>query len=159
KLLWIVGAVALLVLAAVWFWTSRQEADFQAETILTRANLELQTGQTPLALQDLRLLVEKHSGTRPGKEACYYLANGYFQLEDYQQAEHYYTKFLGSSGDYPLITASAYAGLASCLELKGKNKEAAENFETAVQKSSKSSATPDYLVGAIRTHAAIGDSV
>ncbi|MGH8003336.1 MAG: hypothetical protein ACRECJ_01240, partial [Limisphaerales bacterium] len=66
KFLWGVAALALLVLAGFWFLNSRREKDALAETILTRANLELQTGQLPLALQDLRLLVEKHSGTRPG---------------------------------------------------------------------------------------------
>jgi hypothetical protein len=38
KLLWALGAAAIVLLAAGWFWTSRREADAQAETILTRAN-------------------------------------------------------------------------------------------------------------------------
>lgn len=159
KFLWGLGIFALLVLAAFWFLSSRREKDTQAETILTRANLELQTGQMPLALQDLRLLVEKHSGTPAGKEGLYYLGNAYFQLSDYEQAEHYYREFLKRSGSAPVITASAYAGLATGLELKGKTKEAAENFKEAVEASKKNSQTPDYLVGAIRTHAALGDSV
>ena len=158
KLLWGIAAFVLLILAAVWFMKSRREGGAQAETILTRANLELQTQQLPLALQDLRLLVEKHSGTRAGQEGLYYLANAYFQLGDYDQAEHYYGRFVQRSGNFPVITASAYAGLAICLELKGKTKAAAENFKKAVEASKKSSQTPDYLVGAIRTHAALGDS-
>jgi tetratricopeptide (TPR) repeat protein len=158
KFLWGLAALALVVLAGVWFFNSRREKNAKAETILTRANLELQTGQLPLALQDLRLLVEKHSGTEAGKEAYYYLANAYFQISDYEQAEHYYGEFLKRAGGVPVITASAYAGLATCLELKGKNKEAAANFARAVETARGSSQTPDYLVGAIRTHAALGDS-
>jgi TolA-binding protein len=158
KFLWGLGILALLILAGFWFMNSRKEKDAEAETILTRANLELQTGQVPLALQNLRLLVEKHSGTRPGREGFYYLANAYFQLGDYQQAEHYYGEFLKRSGNAPVIAASAYAGLATCLELKGKNKEASGNFAKAVEAARGNSQTPDYLVGAVRTHAALGDS-
>ncbi|HXF48724.1 MAG TPA: tetratricopeptide repeat protein [Verrucomicrobiae bacterium] len=158
KFLWGLAALALVILAGFWYFNSQREKNAQAETILTRANLELQTGQLPLAMQDLRLLVEKHSGTKAGKEAYYYLANAYFQIADYEQAEHYYGEFLKRSGKLPVITASAHAGLATCLELKGKNKEAAGHFDRAVEAAEGNSQTPDYLVGAIRTHAAIGDS-
>ncbi len=159
KFLWGLVIFALFVLAGFWFLNSRREKDALAETILTRANLELQTGQLPLALQDLRLLVEKHSGTQPGREGFYYLANAYFQIGDYEQAEHYYGEFLKRSGASPVIAASAYAGLATCLELEGKTKEAAANFAKAVEAARGNSQTPDYLVGAVRTHAALGDSV
>ncbi len=159
KFLWGLALLALIVLAAFWFLNSRREKENLAETVLTRANLELQTGQLPLALQDLRLLVEKHSGTRAGREALYYLANTYFRLGDYEQAEHYYGEFLERSGNPPVITASAYAGMATCLELKGKTKEAAGTFAKAVEAAKGNSQTPDYLVGAIRTHAAMGDSI
>lgn len=158
KFLWVLVAAALLVLAAIWFWNSRREGGALAETILTRANLELQTGQVPLALQDLRVVVEKHSGTSAGKEGLYYLGNVYFQLDDYEQAEHYYQSFLERSGRPPVLAASACAGLGVCMELKGKTKEAAENFGKAVEAARGNSQTPDYLVGAIRTHAAFGDS-
>jgi tetratricopeptide (TPR) repeat protein len=158
KFLWGVAALALVILAGFWYFNSQREKNALAETILTRANLELQTGQLPLAMQDLRVLVEKHSGTKAGKEAHYYLANAYFQIADYEQAEHYYGEFLKRSGKLPVITASAHAGLANCLEFKGKNKEAAEQFDRAVETAEGNSQTPDYLVGAIRAHAAIGDS-
>ena len=158
RFLWSLAALALLILAGFWFLNSRREKEALAETILTRANLELQTGQLPLAMQDLRVLVEKHSGTKAGKEAYYYLANAYFQIADYEQAEHYYGEFLKRSSNSPVIAASAYAGLGTCLEMKGKTKEAAANFAQAVEKSGGNSQTPDYLVGAIRTQAALGDS-
>ncbi len=158
KLLWSLGILAVLVVAAIWFFNGRREKEAQAETILTRANLELQSGQLPLALQDLRLLVEKNAGTQAGKAGYYYLANAYFQIADYEQAEHYYGEFLKRSGNSPVIAASAYAGLAICLEQKGKNKEAAANFAKAVEAAKGNSQTPDYLVGAVRAHAAIGDS-
>jgi TolA-binding protein len=158
KFLWGLGILTILILAGIWFFTSQHEKGIQAETLLTRANLELQTGQVPLALQDLRVLVEKHGGTQAGKEGSYYLANTYFQLDDYEQAEHYYREFLGRGGNAPVVTASAHAGLAVCLELKGNTKEAAANFVKAVESAKKNSQTPDYLVGAIRAHAAIGDS-
>lgn len=158
KFLWGLAALALVLLAGFWFLNNRREKDAQAETILTRANLELQTGQLPLAMQDLRLLVEKHSGTRPGREAHYYLANAYFQIADYEQAEHYYAEFLKRSAGSPVLAASAHAGLGSCLEMKGKKKEAAASFAKAVEAARGNSQTPDYLVGAVRTHAALGDS-
>ncbi|MGH8004744.1 MAG: tetratricopeptide repeat protein, partial [Limisphaerales bacterium] len=82
-----------------------------------------------------------------------------FQIADYEQAEHYYGEFLKRSGNFPVIAASAHAGLATCLELKGKTKEAAANFAKAVDAAKGNSQTPDYLVGAVRTHAALGDSV
>ncbi|HLG94268.1 MAG TPA: tetratricopeptide repeat protein [candidate division Zixibacteria bacterium] len=158
KFLWGLAVLALLVLGGWWFLNDRREKDALAETVLTRANLELQTGQLPLALQDLRLLVEKHSGTPAGKEGFYYLANAYFQIADYEQAEHYYREFIKRSGNSPVIAASAHAGLATCLELKGRTEEAAASFVRAVEGARGNSQTPDYLVGAVRTHAALGDS-
>lgn len=158
RILWGLGAVALVVFALFWFLGSRSEEESQSQALLTRAVLEVQSGQMPLALQDLRTLVEKHSSSRAGREGYYYLANAYFQLADYDQAEHYYGKFLQEASKTAIITPSAYAGLATCEELKGKNKEAAGNFANAVEASGKGSQTPDYLVGAIRAYAAIGDS-
>lgn len=158
KILWGLGVFALLVLAGFWYWNGRSETEAAAETLLTRATLELQTGQLPLALQDLRQLVEKQSGTKAGRTALYHLGNAYYQMADYDQAEHYYGEFLKRAGNVPILTASAYAGRAACLELKGKAKPAGEDFKKAVEAAKNNSQTPDYLVGAVRTSAAAGDS-
>jgi tetratricopeptide (TPR) repeat protein len=159
KIGWGVGILAVLVLAAIWFVNGRAEKGAAAEALLTRANLEFQSGQIPLALQDYRQLVEKYSGTRAGKEGLYYLANAYFQTADYGQAELYFEKFVKSSGANPIIAASGAAGLAACLEKKQKTKEALEQYLRAVKLSKDNSQTPDYLVGAIKTASALGDSV
>jgi TolA-binding protein len=158
KLVWGAGILAALVLASIWFFNARGEKADQAETLLTRANLEFQGGQTPLALQDYRQLTEKYPGTRAGKEGLYYLANAYFQTADYNQAELYFDKFLKNSGSNDLLKASGHAGLAAALDKNGKTKEAAGHYLSAVKLSQKNSLAADYLVGAVKTHSALGDS-
>jgi tetratricopeptide (TPR) repeat protein len=158
KFLWGAGGLLFLILAGIWFFNQKAESSKKGDSLLTRANLELQVGQIPLALQDLRQLVEKHSGAKAGKEGAYYLANVYFMSEDYNQAEQYYRKYLDASAGNQLLAGSASAGLGVCYEKKGKTKEAAEAFMQAVKLSRDNFQTPDYLVGAIRNYSALGDS-
>ncbi len=151
--------MAVLLLAGFWFFNMRGKKEEAAEQLLTRANFEFQGGQVPLALQDFRQLVERNSGTSAGSEGLYYLANAYFLVGDYQQAELYFDKFVKASAKKPLLTASAYAGRALCLEKRGDTKAAAAAFEQAAKISKDSPQTPDYLVGAIRARSVLGDSV
>lgn len=157
RFLWGLLILGALVLASIWFVNGRREKAQIAETLLTRANIEFQSGQVTLALQDYRQLAEKHTGTPAGREALYYLANAYFQLADFNQAESFYGRYLDNPGN-PISAASAHAGLAECYEKKGKIKEAAENFMKAVETSDNNFGTPDYLTGAIKNYSALGDS-
>lgn len=158
RFLWGLGILAALILGSIWLINSRGEKGQEAEAFLTRATVEFQSGQVPLALQDYRQVVEKYSGTRAGTEGLYYLANAYFETGDYNQAELYYSKFLGRSEKKSLLASSAYAGLALCYEKKAKIKEAAEAFMRAVEAAGGNFQTPDYLVGAIRNYSILGDS-
>jgi len=158
RFLWGAGIFAVIILAGIWFINGRREKDVKAEALLTRANLELQSGQVPLALQDLRQLVEKHAGTSAGSKGSYYLANTYFDNGDYNQAELHYGKFLGGGGGNEILKSSASGGLGVCYEKKGKNKEAADTFMKAIKTSKNNFQTPDYLVGAIRNYSILGDS-
>lgn len=79
-------------------------------------------------IRGLRAIVDDYGSTKAGEFAKLYLANSYFSLKNYSKALEYYQDV--DIAD-PLLTASAFAGAAACLEVAGKFEEAARNFEKA----------------------------
>jgi TolA-binding protein len=111
-------------------------------------------GKPEQGIMGLKAIVENYGGTKSGEIARFYLANCYYYLGQYDDAQTNFEKF---SGGDKLMKASAAAGVGSCLEAKGKAADAAEYYEKAAGIVSSDMASPDYLTDAGRAYVKAGD--
>ncbi len=101
----------------------------------------------------LKSIVENYGNSESGEEAKIYLADCYYYLGDYDDALKYFKDYGGSDR---FLEASAYAGMAEVYEIKGDYEKAAEYYDRAASRDSKSFLAPQYLVGAAKSYVKIG---
>lgn len=122
------GAV-VLVSAALFYHTKKQaEKDASAVVELSKAHQEYASSNYESATVILKNLIENYGGTKSAELAKFYLANNYFELKSHSEAEKYYRDFADDNDD-DVLTASALAGVAACLEEQGKFAEAADMYK------------------------------
>ena len=111
-------------------------------------------GQPERGIMGLKAIVENYGGSDAGEMARFYLANAYYQLGQFDDAQKAFDSF--STGN-PFLEASGYAGLASCYEVKHDYAKAASYFEKAANLVTSAVATPEYLNSAARCYGLSGE--
>ncbi len=131
----LIGLGAIVLISAALFYHSQKQAEKDAKAVveLTKANQEYATANYERATVILKNLLETYGSTKSGKLAKFYLANNYFELKNYSDAEKYYRDFSDDSDDDVLI-ASALSGAAACLEEQGKFSDAADMYKKTADK-------------------------
>ncbi len=155
-----IGIAGLVIIGFLW---TKSRADSNEKATAMLANLEpyYDEGRYDLAIngvpqegtQGLQAVVEEHGSTKAGEIAKLYLANSYFALKNYDKALNVYNDISVSD---KMITASAYAGMASCYEAKGDFNQAASYFEKAASKNMASVQAPENLQRSATNYAAAG---
>jgi tetratricopeptide (TPR) repeat protein len=156
-------AIALIGVAAIGFLWSKNRADSneKATTMLAKAAPYYDDNKYDAAIngvpqegiQGLQAVVDEHGSTQAGEIAKLYLANSYFALKNYDKALKYYDDI---SVRDPMITASAYAGMAACYEVKNDFSKAASYFEKAASKNMTLVQAPENLQRSAVNYAAAG---
>ncbi len=158
------GSVVLIVFVVIFLMNKSKENEEIANTQLARV-LKLYDqasyrqaidGVPGKNIRGLKALVEDLGSTESGETAKLYLANSFMSLGNIDEAKKYYDDY---SGDIDLMKAAAYAGLASCYEVKNDLKNASEYFMKAANVVKNAAVTPEYLTNAARTYALAGDKV
>ena len=159
----VVGIVAVLAVA-LWFYSNNVRAnDDRATAELARVYTFYDNGQYQIAINGipeknvsgLQSIVDNYGSTKAGNIAKFYLANAYYNSQNYDKALAYFNDFGGSNSS--LIENSAIAGIGACYEAKGNFKKAAENYEKAALKDSDDPNAADNLVNAARNFGKSGD--
>ncbi len=157
----VLGIVACIGLGYVWMQNRADDAD-KAMTQLAKIEPYYDQNKYELAIngvpqegaQGLKFIVDNFGGTRAGEMARLYLANSYFALNEYEQALEQYKNI---SIDDKIITASAYAGVASCYEAQGDHEKAATYFEKAAKKNLTMIQAPENLQRSAWNYAVAGN--
>ncbi|MBV6478982.1 MAG: hypothetical protein HGGPFJEG_01742 [Ignavibacteria bacterium] len=97
----------------------------------------------------LLALVNDYGSTESGELAKIMLANSYFNLRDFDNAEKYYNDF---SGNNILLKVSAEAGEASVKEAREQYGDAAKLFEKAANLDSENPFRDQYLFYAAKNY-------
>lgn len=97
----------------------------------------------------LQNLVNEYGSTETGEAAKIMLANSYFNLRDFDNAEKYYKDY---SGGNKLLQVSSEAGLASVNEAKGNYEQAAKQFEKAANMDKTNPFIDQYLYYAAKNY-------
>ncbi len=128
EITYIAGAVVVLAILIWLFLNHRAQRLHEAEVLLGKAQIEMQSMHTNKARAFLNQLIQNYEGTDAADQGYFLLANLDFQAQKYDMAEKEYKKFIASYGGSKILLASGYAGYAACLEHRGAHKEAAENY-------------------------------
>ena len=155
NLKYVVGAIAAIVIifVAVYFYANSQKgAEQKASVELAKATRTFENGDYQNALPLLTNLVEKYGSTKSGKMGFLYLADSFFETNDYENAKINYKKFASSfKGDEHILSA-AYAGVAASDEQLKNYQEAAQGYEKTVKKFPDSIFSPNCLLRAARCY-------
>ncbi|MDZ7373152.1 MAG: tetratricopeptide repeat protein [candidate division KSB1 bacterium] len=140
------AAVLLMILLVV---RSHRVAEARAAVELARADLYVDGGRYEEAVGVLETIVEKYGGTSAARMALLDLADMYYRMGEFDLAVKYFDRYVKKHAGYdPLLTASALAGKAACLEGKGDYEGAAQLYVKAYEKAPKGFNAPEYLVQA-----------
>lgn len=155
-----VGIVAVVAIIFIWF--KRQADDNEkATTQLAKIVSYYESGKYELAIngvpqegaQGLQVIVDEYGGTHAGEIAKLYLANSYYALGNYDKAIDVYRDI---SINDKTITATAYAGIAACYEIKSDHEKAGLYYEKAASKNMTIMQAPENLQKAAWNYAQTG---
>lgn len=151
-------AVAAIFIAIVLMMWSADRKRTEAANLLARAHLAFDSGQVDAAISDLNELAESYSGTKPGVQGTFILANYNFQQKNYTEALGYYNKIIAGYDKDKMLLSSAVAGAAACMEIDGDRLQAAKLYMEAAIIFPDELWAPDYLFRAGANFAAAGDT-
>lgn len=148
-----VGAIAILILAITWFVNKKAEDNLLAASQISQVVSSFEQGQFQKAidgepgtqLAGLKSIVDNYGSTEQGEIAKIYLANSYYSLGDYENAEEAYSDY---SGESKLHQSTAYAGMAACYEVNADFEEAAKYYQKAANTYKLETQTADFLLNA-----------
>lgn len=103
----------------------------------------------------LLYIVNNFGSTESGETAKIMLANAYYYLRDFENAEKYYKDY---SGNNNIFESASIAGIAAVYEAKGEYLNAAKNYEKASNNSKLVPNNDEYLFYAIRNYFTANDT-
>jgi TolA-binding protein len=124
-----VGALVLVVVLGYLILRARDQAERRAAGDLFRADLSVQQGDYPTAVQLLSQIVDSAPGTRAARHAMVLLGDSYAAQRKSRDAVSWYRKALDRAGKDPVLALAARRGLAASLEDSGQFAEAATAYE------------------------------
>lgn len=151
KILAVLGILAVIVVAIIWYSSSKKEKNQLASVELSRVMPIYDSGSFQEAIDGrpgtniigLKKIVENYSGTENGELARIYLANSYYLLGKFDEAMENYNDFSGSN---KILVASALAGIAACHEANDNFSDAAEYYEKAFKAYEFNPMNAEYLL-------------
>lgn len=154
------GSLVLVILLVVYLVNRSKERDIESTTLLGQVIELYDQGQYQQAIdgvsakkiKGLKEIADEYDGTESGESAKIFLANSYYNLGKIDEALKYYEDY---DGDNKLLKATAFAGAASCYEIKGDKNKAADLFLKAAKIADSEVFTPEYLLNAARLYSEV----
>jgi len=156
-ILYAIGGVILVSLIIFVVKSKVAENEQNAMVELTKAKQRYFAADYEGVLPVLQNLIDTYSGSDGADEGLYYLANSYYFLKNYTEAQKYFEQFL-DTGYSGILEASAIAGVAACHEEQGEYEDAARQYGQAAAQFGDSFMAPQYLFNSARCYALSGKS-
>lgn len=164
KRVYTILGIAAVVIAIVFIYFMRKgEQSENAMIELTKVSEIYATGNYQAAIngdslgysKGLLFLVNEFGSTQSGEVGKVMLANSYYNLGDYGNAERYYNDY---SGDDPILKAASIAGVAAVKGAMGNFVEAAKEYEDAANVSELVALNDEYLFSAAKNYSLAKDA-
>ncbi|HLP15805.1 MAG TPA: tetratricopeptide repeat protein [Bacteroidota bacterium] len=158
-----IGLIAAVVILGAWFYVNNaRNNNEKAANDLAKVFSYYDNGQYQAAITGLpeknvpglQTIVDNYGSTKTGNLAKFYLADAYYNTQQYDKALQLYGDV---SAGVDIVDIAAMAGEAACYEAKGDFEKAAKLYEKAGKKSSSDPNAPENLVAAARNYAKKGD--
>ena len=158
KQVYTVLTIVVVIIAGIVFYTMSQKEKKQNAMIeLTKVQDVYSSGAYQQAIngdslgysKGLLYIVNEYGSTESGEVAKIMLANSYYYLNDYGNAERYYNDYSGSD---VILKAASIAGIAAVKEAQGNFVEAAQKYEEAAGVSEEVAVNDEYLYAAARNY-------
>lgn len=153
---YVLGAAAAIAIIFL-FISSGKKAELQAVSRVGQVEILYMRGQFQEAADEFRNIATQYADTDAAGMATYYLANCYYYLNQYEEAERYYRQYIDDYGNDPEITSSCYAGIGATFENRQNFQEAIAEYRKAVGASKDGFAVPQYMLNIARCQAAMDD--
>jgi tetratricopeptide (TPR) repeat protein len=142
-------SVIILIIVVVGVTSYRSTKAHDAETVLSRSLIQLNSEEREVGIALLEELGEQRSGTPAGKRAVYYLAQVRFEDGRFAEAKELFERYSGHRSGDRFLTASAAKGVADCLVELGQLNEAGISYLDAAKRFPDTPLTADclYLAG------------
>lgn len=150
--------IIVIAVAGIVFLMNKKKANNEKAAVeLSKIQQVYNTGNYNQAIngdslgmsKGLLTIVNEYGSTDNGEMAKIMLANSYFNLRDFDNAERYYKDYSGSN---ILLKVSAEAGLASVLEARNKYTDAGKQFEKAANIDKENPFRDQYLFYAAKNY-------
>ncbi len=158
KQVYIALTIVVAIIAGIVFYTmSQKEKRENASIELTKVQDVYSMGAYQQAIngdslgysKGLLYIVNEYGSTESGEIAKIMLANSYYYLMDYSNAERYFNDYSGSD---VILKAASIAGIAAIREAQGNFVEAAQKYEEAAGVSEDVAVNDEYLYAAARNY-------
>jgi len=157
RLLFIAASAVVVFLVGYLIYQSGLENERQAAHELFPLESRYAAGVYDSTLvSGLEAFLTRYDNTESGGIATFYLANTYYSLGDFLEAEKYFRQYLDNHDGADFMSASAHAGIAACFEQRKMYKDAAEYYQSAIEKYSDVFLMPELMIGAARSLFQIG---
>ena len=153
-----IGGIVVVAIAVFLLVSSGQSKAHEAQAQFGKAAVEYRGGNFQLAIADFQTVVDNYGGTEAAGLSTYYIANAYFELKNYSEAQKYFQIYVDSYNTDPMINAGALAGLGHCLRAMGEPADAASEFHELVRKYPNSYLRKDALFYGSECYAEAGDN-
>ncbi len=155
------GIVVIVAVVVIYFSKKSASAD-TAAIELSKVQAVYDVGNYQNAIngdslnvyKGLLYIVREHGSTPSGELATILLANSYYYMRDFANAEKYYKEY---SGGNVILKAAALAGIAAVYEANNNYLDAAKQFEKAATYNKDIAVNDEYLYYAIRNYSQAKD--
>ena len=157
--LFIAGAVGIVALVVViqLIIQSREQARVDAAVKLGKVLREEEEGRPQEAMRLSEELIDEYEGTPATAQGVVFLANRYFTLGRYADAQRLYQTYLNDYGKLDILVFAAWNGLAACFEAQGHLLKAASKYQEYVTVHGGTTQAALSLLEAARCYGLAGD--
>jgi outer membrane protein assembly factor BamD (BamD/ComL family) len=154
----IVAGVLVVIAGAIWFGVSaKTRRETFARRELDGARMAAESGNLPLAANDLSRIASTYGGTRAGQEAVVLLAQVRLLQDQPEMAVNEISEFI-ADGPQPQYRGPAYAALGAALEDLGRFAEAGQAYEEGARASEYALVAARFLLDAGRAYMTAADT-
>lgn len=134
KLTYVVGGLAAIVIFSWAYFSYRSNQNTESVDKLVQAEQFYFAGNYREAIRRLEKFCTEYDGTTGGSLGTFYLANSYFNTDQFDYALENFEKYVDEYGDNQVLLVSAEAGIAACHEGLNQFQEAADYYEKIISK-------------------------
>ncbi len=149
--------VILTIAGIVYYFNLQQTRQEEADTQLARAMLDYQAGNNQVAVMSLNQVVQEFGGDQVAEQATFMLGSINYEIRNYPEAISNFEAYLSYYPDNRFYRAASQAGIASCLEVQGQNRQAADKFAAACAEYPDGPLAAEYHMSAMRNFLDAGE--